>query len=178
MTVGDVITKPEEICSKLIELVPPDREVVFACVGTDRSTGDAFGPLVGARLQESGFDVIGTVENPMHGWNIDECLKALREAHPDRFVIGIDACLGTATHVGWINVENCPLRPGAGVNKQLSEVGDIHLAGVVNVAGFMEYFVLQNTRLALVLQMVENAVKGIQQFMETRSAMRLVAATV
>lgn len=42
---------------------------------------------------------------------------------------------------------------GAGVNKQLPPVGDIHLTGIVNVGGFMEYFVLQNTRLSLVMRL-------------------------
>ncbi|MDQ0659408.1 putative sporulation protein YyaC [Paenibacillus sp. W2I17] len=50
---------------------------------------------------------------------------------------------------------NGPLKPGAGVNKELPPVGDIHLTGIVNVGGFMEYFVLQNTRLSLVMRMSE-----------------------
>jgi putative sporulation protein YyaC len=47
------------------------------------------------------------------------------------------------------------VRPGAGVNKELPPVGDIHMTGIVNVGGFMEYFVLQNTRLNLVVKMSE-----------------------
>jgi putative sporulation protein YyaC len=41
------------------------------------------------------------------------------------------------------------------VNKSLPEVGNIHITGIVNVSGFMEYFVLQNTRLSLVMNMAE-----------------------
>ncbi len=44
-----------------------------------------------------------------------------------------------------------PVKRGAGVNKELPPVGDIHITGVVNVSGFMEFFVLQNTRLHLVM---------------------------
>ncbi|MFD1902996.1 spore protease YyaC [Paenibacillus rhizoplanae] len=65
----------------------------------------------------------------------------------------MDACLGQSTSVGCIQVVEGPLRPGAGVNKQLPPVGDIHLTGIVNVGGFMEYFVLQNTRLSLVMRL-------------------------
>jgi len=48
-----------------------------------------------------------------------------------------------------------PLLPGTGVNKTLPPVGDLQVLGVVNVGGFMEYFVLQNTRLSAVMRMVE-----------------------
>ncbi|MNR60409.1 hypothetical protein D3C85_1818810 [compost metagenome] len=41
------------------------------------------------------------------------------------------------------------------MNKDLPPVGDIHMTGIVNVGGFMEYFVLQNTRLQLVIRMSE-----------------------
>jgi len=41
------------------------------------------------------------------------------------------------------------------VNKDLPPVGDIHMTGIVNVGGFMEYFVLQNTRLNLVVKMAD-----------------------
>ena len=46
-----------------------------------------------------------------------------------------------------------PLRPGAAVNKDLPPVGDMAISGIVNVGGFMEYVVLQNTRLSLVMNM-------------------------
>ena len=41
-------------------------------------------------------------------------------------------------------------KPGAGVNKDLPPVGDLYITGVVNVGGFMDYLVLQNTRLYLI----------------------------
>ncbi|MFY9218842.1 MAG: DUF1256 domain-containing protein, partial [Tepidanaerobacteraceae bacterium] len=47
------------------------------------------------------------------------------------------------------------LKPGAGVNKKLPPVGNFHITGVVNVGGFMEYLVLQNTRLFTVMKMVD-----------------------
>ncbi|WP_309545166.1 DUF1256 domain-containing protein, partial [Halobacillus trueperi] len=30
----------------LQEWLPPSKDIVIACIGTDRSTGDSFGPLV------------------------------------------------------------------------------------------------------------------------------------
>ncbi|MNJ05080.1 hypothetical protein D3C73_1661750 [compost metagenome] len=37
----------------------------------------------------------------------------------------------------------------------------MHITGIVNVGGFMEYFVLQNTRLSLVMDLAELIAKAI-----------------
>lgn len=47
------------------------------------------------------------------------------------------------------------------MNKELPEVGEIHLTGIVNVSGFMEFFVLQNTRLNLVMKMAKTIAEAI-----------------
>jgi putative sporulation protein YyaC len=133
-----------------------DTPIVIVCVGTDRSTGDSLGPLVGtalARFHSPLFHLYGTLDEPVHAVNLEETLSLIYQKHANPFIIGIDACLGQSTSVGCIQVVDGPLRPGAGVNKQLPPVGDIHLTGIVNVGGFMEYFVLQNTRLSLVMRL-------------------------
>jgi len=130
--------------------------IVILCVGTDRSTGDALGPLVGTELARSGcplFDVYGTLEDPVHAVNLEDTLKKIEKTVSHPFIIAVDASLGQLSSVGCIQFGSGPVRPGAGVNKDLPPVGDIHLTGIVNVGGFMEYFVLQNTRLSLVMKM-------------------------
>ena len=142
----------------LLDNVSPDRRIVVVCVGTDRSTGDSLGPLVGTSLSKYRspfFDLYGTLEEPVHAMNLDETLIDINKHVRKPFVIGIDACLGQAASVGCIQVGTGPVRPGAGVNKDLPPVGDIHITGIVNVGGFMEYFVLQNTRLHLVMRMAD-----------------------
>ncbi|SIS75466.1 spore protease YyaC [Alicyclobacillus vulcanalis] len=134
--------------------------MVIVCVGTDRSTGDAFGPIVGSRLAHnvklSGIHVLGTLDDPVHAVNLQATLQRIDEWYPVKpFVIAIDACLGKFDHVGQISLDVGPLRPGAGVKKVLPEFGDLCITGVVNVSGFMEYFVLQNTRLAIVMRMAD-----------------------
>ncbi len=130
---------------------------VIVCIGTDRSTGDSLGPLTGTALQERlsgyGIPVYGTLEEPVHATNLSEVITTITTNHLGRPVIAIDACLGRSENVGYITVKPGPLKPGTGVNKNLPAVGDVHLIGVVNVGGFMEYFVLQNTRLNLVIRM-------------------------
>lgn len=131
-------------------------ELVMLCIGTDRSTGDCLGPLTGTLMAE-GIEgrafVYGTLEQPVHASNLQETMSWVRSRHPYALILAIDACLGRLDSVGTLTLGRGALRPGAGVNKSLPAVGDIYLTGVVNVGGFMEYFVLQNTRLHLVLRM-------------------------
>ncbi|WAH36996.1 spore protease YyaC [Alicyclobacillus dauci] len=156
-------------------------QVLIVCVGTDRSTGDAFGPIIGSRLKEMpripGVDVLGTLDEPVHAVNLVYTLESIKERYrTPPFIIALDACLGKFDHVGQISVENGPLRPGAGVKKSLPEFGDLTLTGIVNVSGFMEYFVLQNTRLSIVMRMCEtvvNALRGSLHKHHFRQTMRM-----
>lgn len=142
-------------------------DVVVVCVGTDRSTGDAFGPIIGSRLTRvlanERIFVYGTLENPVHAVNLKAKLEDIQYFHRNRphVVLAVDACLGKFDHVGQIVLEEGPLRPGAGVNKELPEFGQYTLTGIVNVSGFMEYFVLQNTRLGIVMKMTDVVVHAL-----------------
>lgn len=147
----------ERLTRELLRL-PSDRQIVVVCVGTDRSTGDALGPLAGtslARHSHGLFDLYGTLDEPVHAMNLSETLYKIMRSVKRPYVIAIDACLGQVASVGCIHLASGPVRPGAGVNKDLPPVGDIHMTGIVNVGGFMEYFVLQNTRLNLVVKMAD-----------------------
>jgi putative sporulation protein YyaC len=156
------------LAKELLDMFPPHtiRPIVFVCIGTDRSTGDSLGPMVGTLLEEKGpnpFYVYGTLDDPIHAVNLEDKLKEIKQKHFYPFIIGIDACLGKLKSVGSIQLADGPVKPGAGVNKDLIPVGDIHLTGIVNVSGFMEFFVLQNTRLNLVLKMAKTISNGIYQ---------------
>lgn len=136
----------------------PVEEIVVVCIGTDRSTGDALGPIIGAELTKHhlpGLHVYGTLDHPVHAANLADWLAEIEDKHPNIPVIAIDACLGKAESVGYITAKSGPLRPGTGVNKNLPSVGDMHIIGTVNVGGFMEYLVLQNTRLSLIMNMAK-----------------------
>jgi putative sporulation protein YyaC len=156
---------------------PTDRELVWVCVGTDRSTGDSLGPFVGTMLTEAGVpNVYGTLDDPVHALNLAETLERIEEAHPNACVVGIDASLGGAKSVGVMKLKDGALEPGAGVGKVLPSVGDYNIIGIVNVGGFMEHKVLQNTRLSLVVQMAKSITDFILRSLEAR-AIGQVAAT-
>lgn len=151
------VTSVDELKIALGAVIPSNLsndDVVFLCIGTDRSTGDSFGPLVGTYLEGLGYtNVIGTVDAPAHAVNLVERASEIRSG---KTIIAIDACLGKFDHVGTLSVVRGAIRPGAGVKKDLGEYGDYSIQAVVNVAGFMEYLVLQNTRLSVVMRMAKD----------------------
>jgi len=139
--------------------------LVLICIGTDRSIGDALGPLVGTYVTQSepqGFTTLGTLDNPVHAGNLQETLEWVERRFRQPLVVAVDACLGRLESVGMVTVSPGSLRPGAGVNKSLPPVGDMHMTGIVNVGGFMEYFVLQNTRLSLVMRMAKVVAEAVR----------------
>ncbi|MEA1007723.1 spore protease YyaC [Bacillus velezensis] len=141
------------------------RPLVTVCIGTDRSTGDSLGPLVGTKLEKMNLGrlhVYGTLSDPVHAVNMKDKLKDIQHLHKNPFIIAVDACLGRVKSVGSFQIGDGPLKPGAGVQKDLPEIGDVHINGIVNVSGFMEYFVLQNTRLHLVMSMANVLAEGLQ----------------
>ncbi|SMO68680.1 spore protease YyaC [Melghirimyces algeriensis] len=150
---------------QMLHTDPFPQELACLCIGTDRSTGDSLGPLVGTQLEKRGIPflrVYGTLEEPVHAVNLNQTLSQIKSDLKNPCVIAIDACLGQLANVGKIQVGNGPLKPGAGVNKQLPEVGQVHITGIVNVSGFMEYFVLQNTRLSVVMKMADVIASAIE----------------
>ncbi|MTI80679.1 MAG: spore protease YyaC [Firmicutes bacterium] len=153
-----------------------DRPVVLVCIGTDRSTGDCLGPLIGSKLDEieqNFYKVFGTLENPVHGSNLEEKLDYINRSYHNPFIIAIDASLGQLDSVGCVNIAPGALKPGAGVHKNLPSVGDLHITGIVNVGGFMEYMVLQNTRLNLVMRLAnlihDGLLASISEYKQTKA---------
>ncbi len=141
-------------------------EIVILCVGTDRSTGDALGPLVGYKLMPhiikyDKVHLMGTLNEPIHAKNLQEYIETIKISHANALVLAIDASLGHNSCIGQIIIKKGPLKPGLGVNKNLPEIGDLSITGVVNVGGLMEYMVLQNTRLSLVMNMADIIARGI-----------------
>lgn len=145
----------------------PYKELVFLCIGTDRSTGDSLGPLIGYKLsghisKYKDIHVHGTLDDPVHAKNLKEKINLLQSTYDNPLIVAIDACLGRTERIGYVKIGSGPLKPGAGVNKDLPAVGHIHITGIVNLSGYMEYLVLQNTRLSLVMKMAETITEGIR----------------
>ncbi len=153
------------LCQHLKVIDPTrSRPLVVVGIGTDRSTGDSLGPLVGTKLVAAappGLHVYGTLDEPVHASNLNGKLEEIRRLHHNPLIIAIDACLGQVESIGSVTLAAGAVKPGAGVHKNLPPVGEIHFTGIVNVGGYMEYFVLQNTRLSLVMRMADLIAQAI-----------------
>ncbi len=164
-------TKPRaayEIGVQLTELILKSEkklnDIVIVCIGTDRSTGDSLGPLIGHKLStELGktLHIYGTLDNPVHAVNLCDTLTFIENHHKNAYIIAIDASLGALDHVGYVTVGEGPLKPGLGVNKKLPDVGDLHITGIVNVSGGLDPMLLQTTRLKTVMHLAETISNGL-----------------
>lgn len=152
----------------LISWIPtfPLSEYIVICIGTDRSTGDSFGPLVGSFLKEKPLRkliVYGTLHNPIHANNLEASLKKICLTHKNPYIIAVDACLGHNKSVGCLIAKKGSIKPGEALNKELSAVGDCSITGVVNINNLMQYTVLQSTRLSIVFDMANTVASILTQ---------------
>ena len=82
-------------------------------------------------------------------------MERIYQKYEDPYVIAIDASLGTKEHIGYVTLRQGPLKPGQGIAKNLPEIGDISITGIVNLSGRPGAFLLQNTRLCTVMKLVD-----------------------
>lgn len=188
---ADEAFSPEAFGSQLARLVSEIREekrkdrVLYLCIGSDRSTGDSLGPLIGhmltcgehrylsGRYREPDVpgrqkvchgcpDVLGTLRQPVHAVNLGEIIELIEQEYRDAVVVAIDASIGSKEHVGCITLSKGAMKPGLGVSKDLSAVGHISITGIVGSQGRFEPLILQNTRLSVVMELADCICRGIE----------------
>lgn len=149
--------------------LPDPDDIVMLCIGTDRSTGDAFGPLLGSRLLEAGWPhVYGTLREPCDADRLPDVLAGLPAG---KTVIAFDACLGSPANVGKYSIARGPLLPAEAVGKRLPEAGHYSAAAVVAARSAKPYYALMTAPLSLVIDMAESAAAAAAE------AWRLTPAT-
>jgi len=162
---NDCAYKIREVLSKeLTPIIKTNKDIIILCIGTDRSTGDSLGPLVGDKLKfvaRNKVHIYGNLESPVHAKNLNAVLECIYKTHENPYIIAVDASLGTLQNVGKVIIDSRPLSPGAALNKDLPMVGNLSITGVVNISGSLEFMVLQNTRLYVVMKLAEAISCGI-----------------
>lgn len=174
---GDVRYCAGLMCAMIGELLGTRERngVVFLCIGTDRSTGDSLGPLIGYKLSSGNvrrLQVIGTLERPVHAMNLEQYVRMIHRCYPRSVIVAVDASVGSMEHIGCVTLGRGALRPGLGVSKELQAVGDIFLTGIVGGYGNRDPLMLQSVRLALVMQMADYICESaflVEQFLENRT---------
>jgi putative sporulation protein YyaC len=155
------------LCDKLQPILNENRPIIFICIGTDRSTGDSLGPLVGHKLKyfsKKNFYIYGTLDNPVHAKNLTDTLNEIEFNFKNPYIVAIDSCLGSLDNIGKIFIHPKPLIPGLALNKKLPAVGEMSITGIVNISGGFDFLVLQNTRLNTVMNIADSISKGIYYF--------------
>lgn len=154
----------EVFAMRLYELIAEEKRrnkkagVIFLCIGTDRSTGDSLGPLIGHKLRRrrlKGAAVIGTLDRPVHAMNLEMYANYIRMYYSNYVVVAIDASVGRKDHVGYATIGRGALKPGLGVSKELEAVGDISITGIVGGCSSLDPVTLQSVRLSMVMQMAD-----------------------
>lgn len=136
---------------------------VYVLVGATSSTGDAVGPLVGWFLKRKGFtgNFVGEMGAPVHATNIKEKVNEawMIAMKNDKFpyIVGVDAAIGT---VGCISVDDEPLRPGAGMDKNLPTVGQVSIMCGTATSGLGIWYADLN----ISLTMAERVADAIVEF--------------
>ena len=146
-----------ELAARLYMMIRDELEksrkekVLLLCIGTDRSTGDSLGPLIGYLLKNQELKhirVLGTLNRPVHAMNLEDTLSIVEQYYQD-------ASVGMHDHIGCITVGRGSLKPGLGVSKELRSVGDLFITGVVSSCGDYDPLMLQSIRLSVVMRMAE-----------------------
>lgn len=158
-------------------------EIIIVCIGTDKCIGDCVAPLVGTFVSEESKNIklYGTLDNPIHALNIDEKLNEISKRHPNAFVIGIDACLGSSEDVGEIRVRDYAISPGKGVGKKLTNVGDMSIIGIVDSSENSELFFSRSIRLSFIWNMaktISDIIKNTYNELEKLKLNNNIAITV
>lgn len=146
-------------------------ELLFLCIGTDKITGDCFGPLVGTKLIENlkeynifNINIYGSLENPINYENINEKLNIIDKYHKNACIIVIDAALSKKENIGNIYVTSEKTMLGNVLNKNKYEIGDISIKAVVGrdlKIPKYNFLTLQNISLNMIMKMADIVAEGI-----------------
>ena len=152
---------------------------VIVCIGSDLAIGDSLGPIVGSMLkfktQGLGVFLYGTLAAPITAKEIRYMRTFLQETHKGNPIIAIDAAVGDAGDIGLIKLNDAPLMPGAGANKQLGSLGNMSIMGIVAEKSIGNYGLLNTTRLNLVYTMSEIISDGLAALLWERSQRKKIA---
>lgn len=151
-------------------------DLVFLCIGTDRITGDCYGPLVGYRLQKllkqihwHNRIVIGDLESPVNASNMGDKIEYLYKVSPNPYIIAIDAAVSKEKDIGKLVISNDGVKVGKGLQKNLPMVGDASIKAVVaKEYRFPKatFSALQNVSLNLVMNLAEKTADGIYEILK------------
>lgn len=146
---------------QLLDTIQYKGKITYVGIGTDRNILDSLGPMVGSMLEERGYKVYGTIDNPIHALSLP---KYVDEINDNKCVIAIDACAAKSENLYTVHFRQAAVRPGAGSGKILPHVGHYSILGMVDGHDVMENV----GRLKNTIKMAKDIVDTIERFEQIR----------
>lgn len=126
---------------------------VYMCIGTEKVFSDSLGPRVGTLLN-SAMDaptfVYGLIEQNITAENLCKSYEFIKAMHPDSTIVVVDAGVGELDQLGSVQLCDGGILPGAATNKNLPEIGDIGIVGIVAEKGMGDFYTLNSAKDKLV----------------------------
>lgn len=125
------------------ELAGKIHDAIVLCIGTEKVVVDSIGPRVGSLLNENlprPIFVYGLQGANIHAQNIDRAVKIIKQLHPNKTLLVVDAAVGEQSQIGRVQLTNGNISPGAATNKSLSKVGDISIVGIVAHKDMLDFY--------------------------------------
>lgn len=64
--------------------------IAVMCIGSDRSTGDSLGPLIGYKLSKFAFNnvfIYGSLNNPINAVNLEFAITFIKNFHSNPYIL-------------------------------------------------------------------------------------------
>lgn len=107
---------------------------IFVCIGTPKFIFDSIGPMVGSKLQDLGYEVYGTMEEPIHGTNVKDYWNNTLKNIDKNKVVSIDAALSSKLEPGNLVHRRKGVIPRAGVDDSFNDI-EIGSHSIVAIVG-------------------------------------------
>lgn len=138
------ILSKENAAQTISQYLPPPSECVYMCIGTEHILSDSLGPRVGMMLMEQTkkpLFVYGYTGSNINAVNLLTAYQLIKLIHPDKKVVVIDAAVGDTTEVGSVQILEGGMLPGAATNKNLPNIGDYSILGIVAMKGLKDFYI-------------------------------------
>lgn len=148
-------------------LISPFESIIFLFVGSDSNIGDSLAPICGSLFdcEGSGVFAYGSLIFPITAKEVPFAVEFIKKAHPDSLIVAIDAAIGKNSDVGLVKVQKSGIKPGLGVDKDLPEVGDLSVIGILGEKkGGKALFTVN--KISVVYKMAEKIAEGLRIFVE------------
>lgn len=126
---------------------------VYMCIGTEKVFSDSLGPRVGTILNlcmQKPMFVYGVCDQNITAENLCRSYDFIRAMHPNNPIVVVDAGVGEAEQLGKVQLCDNGILPGAATNKNLPQIGDVGIVGIVAERGMADFYTLNSAKDKLV----------------------------